>query len=106
MNRLIMLILSIALLGGCNDEVKTRQFSDIRTICHDSSIENRKNFILECIKNANPYSDEEPEDWIGKCERFSKNLYCKDTRVLVTQNDGKGYFSDVDIQLINEVDSE
>jgi len=33
-------------------------------------------FILDCIKNANPKSDEEPEDWIYMCKNMSLDLYC------------------------------
>jgi hypothetical protein len=45
--------------------------------CKDESIEHRASFTLECIKNANPSSDEEPEDWIRECEYMALNLYCK-----------------------------
>lgn len=32
-------------------------------------------FILDCLTNANPLSDEEPEDWIKNCESFAMNMY-------------------------------
>ena len=30
-----------------------------------------------CIKDANPYSDEEPEDWIRQCIWSAKSLFCE-----------------------------
>lgn len=33
-------------------------------------------FILKCIENANPKSDEEPEDWITICQAMSEDLFC------------------------------
>ena len=35
-------------------------------------------FALTCIENANPKSDEEPEDWIDKCQNMAMNLLCKE----------------------------
>lgn len=45
--------------------------------CSETTINDRSNFILDCIKNANPKSDEEPEDWIKICEEIGESLYCK-----------------------------
>lgn len=36
-------------------------------------------WILKCIKDANPQSDEEPEDWISQCERTGKRILCEKT---------------------------
>ena len=33
-------------------------------------------FVLTCIKNANPKSDEEPEDWIYECKNMSLDMFC------------------------------
>lgn len=37
-------------------------------------------FILDCLANANPLSDEEPEDWIRNCERFAMNMYGEEVK--------------------------
>ena len=44
--------------------------------CDTSTIESRASFTLQCINNANPKSDEEPEDWIRVCKDMAEETYC------------------------------
>lgn len=32
--------------------------------------------FLKCVFNANPKSDEEPEDWIPKCAEYTREAWC------------------------------
>jgi hypothetical protein len=77
---LAILVLAVAASIGAflcvQDEFRTVQVEDVN--CHESN-ERRASFILQCIENANPKSDEEPEDWLYICERMSIDLYCKTT---------------------------
>lgn len=43
---------------------------------HSCNSAEQSKFILTCIKNANPKSDEEPEDWLYQCKNISLDLYC------------------------------
>ena len=36
----------------------------------------KRDWILDCIKNANPQSDEKPEGWIGMCSNMAKDQFC------------------------------
>jgi hypothetical protein len=59
----IKLLTAILLLWGCvafGGEVQDKVAS----------------FTLECIKNGNPMSDEEPEDLIKECKRTAFAIYC------------------------------
>lgn len=82
-------ILTIMVLcGGCSDSAHeyTRLKNDWD--CNKSTTEERANFTLQCISNANPKSDEEPEDWILMCEDIANRLYCKERTYNIT------YFSE------------
>lgn len=72
-----MRVLALALLAcieGCSKRIE-----DVRTgsemVCTGDQTK-RAIWVQECIKNANPKSDEEPEDWIRECERVSIETYC------------------------------
>lgn len=85
----IALSILIALLcAGCSGKERTRTLEKMRIHCEPETIEARANFILQCIKNANPISDEEPEDWITKCQDMSQGTYCPKKPYLVTQRCG------------------
>ena len=66
-------LLCLVLLIGCekNPITTVHQY-----YCSYESQDKRAVFISECIKNANPMSDEEPEDMIKGCTRAAENLYC------------------------------
>ena len=40
-------------------------------------------WVAACIKDANPMSDEEPEDWIYQCENTGKRILCEEVPVVV-----------------------
>ena len=69
-----LLIFLIVQCSGCKEDyvIQTEYF-----VCSDDTVEDRAQFVLECIENANPKSDEEPEDWIGICQRMADSNYCK-----------------------------
>lgn len=64
-------------LVGCTDY--PYQYTEIRTdfLCSPEVTEQKANFILECIKNGNPVSDEEPEDWIPICQSMANKTFCE-----------------------------
>jgi hypothetical protein len=70
--RLVVILLFVILLSGCERLILTSEFD-----CDKQSTIERANFILKCIKNANPKSDEAPEHWLTICEDISKRTYCK-----------------------------
>lgn len=79
-----LVFLAIALSVGCDKgEIRTLERND--NFCTTESKEERAHFILQCIENANPKSDEEPEDWIVKCEDISTRTFCKEITVMITQ---------------------
>lgn len=79
----VILIFIVVFLSGCKEQ--TRDYHTTRVVCDKSTVDNRANFTLKCIENANPRSDEEPEDWIYKCENMAKELYCEDVPVIIHQ---------------------
>jgi len=69
-----LILSSLLLFVGCSD----RYYVHDAVTCDKPSKElaaKREKFILTCIKNGNPKSDEEPEDWIGKCENMAVRNY-------------------------------
>lgn len=97
-SKLLIVLLSVLLvsLSGCSDQ--ERVIDKIEIICSDTSKKERAEFTLQCIKNANPNSDEEPEDWIYMCERMAKKNFCDEETVSVRQfKQSGGYWRDVEI---------
>jgi len=80
---LLLVILTAILLSACGTE--ERVITRYETNCDNSTSEIRGQFILECIKNGNPKSDEEPEDWIGICQRMAEDTYCRKRKFKVFQ---------------------
>jgi len=52
--------------------------------CTEGTQKDRADFILQCLANANPKSDEEPEDWIGECQVMAEQTLCPKVRMRVT----------------------
>lgn len=76
---------SALLVAGCDggkDEVFIRY--ELDNLCGSDTTEARSVFILSCIKNANPSSDEEPEDWIRQCQYMAEDTYCPKESVKIT----------------------
>ncbi len=101
---LIIAVCQIALLTGCGTRDRPPKQADYwENHCDGTKIEARSNFILQCAKNANPMSDEEPEDLVKQCERTSLNLYCPKREVTVTFAEGSKYTrAKVEIKMSSE----
>lgn len=90
-----IILLSLSLIA-CSTEYRTVQ--EIRIICNDSTVEKRASFTLQCINNANPKSDEEPEDWIKQCQTMAEGIYCDKTPVVVEEMKPAGsYWRDIKV---------
>jgi hypothetical protein len=80
-----VLILSfIALIAGC-DKGELRDVTRHKHHCTSETKTERSDFILQCIKNANPKSDEEPEDWIRDCQKMAEETHCPKVKMIITQ---------------------
>lgn len=71
-----MLFILIAISVNAEFITKTTSYS----LCDKKQ---QSEFILDCIKNANPKSDEEPEDWIYMCKNMSLDLFCNSNEIPV-----------------------
>ena len=77
-------ILTVLALTGCGKgDIREVEFMD--THCKEESSERRADFILKCISNANPLSDEEPEDWITQCKYMAEETFCPSITFIVTE---------------------
>jgi len=75
MNKLLILLIPIVLLGCTNSPEEGYRVKTVYD-CPTNSEDKRAEFILQCIANANPKSDEEPEDWIRLCENMALSTFC------------------------------
>lgn len=91
--KMVIFLLTILFLSGC-DNVKGELRSYVKNthFCSIDTAQNRADFILQCIKNANPKSDEEPEDWIRKCQLMAEETLCEVKPVKVTEECASGTF--------------
>jgi hypothetical protein len=71
------LFVMLLLLAGC--DYKGTVIRRAEPDCSGKE-EQVRSFILECIRAANPRADEEPEDWIGLCERMAWRTHCSFVR--------------------------
>jgi hypothetical protein len=79
-----LIIFLILFCGACKND-RTAEYMKLSVInIPDVSVkvrEKKAKFILGCLKNANPKSDEEPEDWyfygMKTCEKMADNIYNK-----------------------------
>jgi hypothetical protein len=96
-----VLVLLFALTACGEDEYATYLRQEL--VCDASSVSQRSDFILTCIKNANPKSDEEPEDWITYCQDMAKETYCELKTVKVTTYKPAGsYWRNIKTEPINK----
>ena len=74
--KIALLVTSLLLVACENPSGETR--IRIKTIyeCDEQQKKESADFILKCIANGNPKSDEEPEDWIGMCEDMAHRNIC------------------------------
>lgn len=80
----IIIIAAILSLVACSDPNETKTKVMIDNHCTDASKEARADFILQCLNNANPKSDEEPEDWIRECQYMAEDTLCEQKRFEIT----------------------
>ncbi|MCP5004805.1 MAG: hypothetical protein GY941_12820 [Planctomycetes bacterium] len=100
MNKQVLCVL-IILLAGCDDEPKYRTSYEMAPACNADTVAARAEFTLQCIGNANPKSDEEPEDWIDICLDMAVSTYCelKSYEVIEFKQDG-GYWEPASRKLV------
>lgn len=80
-----VLILTVILVG-CGSKVGEKKQSTVDIVnCPVEKQSDIADFTLQCIANANPKSDEEPEDWIGMCRTMAVETYCEITQQVVTK---------------------
>ena len=77
-----MLIFCLIVFGCTENYPKYSESHEMDYYCSESIINNKSEFILTCINNANPKSDEEPEDWLKICEEMALNAYCEKVSVI------------------------
>ena len=85
MKKIVFSIIISVLFIGCVEYPIERTIKNEKYICEDNTVDKRAIFNTECIKNANPKSDEEPEDWIELCENMATRTYCKKKAVILYQ---------------------
>ncbi len=88
----IILITFILLIPGCfQNSDETRIVYKHEISCDTSTKYERALFILSCIENANPMSDEEPEDWIKHCKWMAEETLCAVKKMKITQRCGDSF---------------
>lgn len=80
----LVAVLITWLCAGCS-KGEVRVTETIDSHCTMESSEKRAGFILQCIENANPKSDEEPEDWIRQCQYMAEQTLCPKITMIVTE---------------------
>lgn len=81
---IIATVVSLFILSGCS-KGETRVVEKQAHHCTQESSKERADFILQCINNANPKSDEEPEDWIRHCQYIAEETLCEEKTMLITE---------------------
>lgn len=71
LNNLRVILLLIVFIG-CSSPIPVK----IRDC--DGREDKLVEFVSACIKDANPKSDEEPEDWIKQCRYTAIEIICKE----------------------------
>ena len=84
---LLFAFIIISFISGCGEYHSGSERTRIKNIinCQAGSSEKRADFILKCIANANPKSDEEPEDWIRNCQTMAEQTFCKKQSMTITE---------------------
>lgn len=87
-----LICFSLVFVVGCDSGPETRVSESNETYCTKNTATERSEFILQCIKNANPNSDEEPEDWIRQCQWMAEETICEKRTMVITEfRRGSGY---------------
>ena len=83
MNKILIICFAFLCIGCSKGDLRTTEKNAHH--CTLDSSEKRASFILQCISNANPKSDEEPEDWITKCQNMAEETLCPEITMLITE---------------------
>ena len=75
---LVPCLIAVLFLSGC-DSSHPNEWPAYENVIPQENRAAAAAWILECVKNANPHSDEEPEDNIAQAERTAKTLFGKPT---------------------------
>lgn len=82
MKKYLAAVVLMALVIGCAPEKKKKTLINWKSKCVTTEDKDKQaRFLLDCIKNGNPMSDEEPEDLVSQCEQTSENVVCPQTCV-------------------------
>ena len=79
-----ILIITLIALAGCGPYERTRYSFEHN--CGLDTAKDRSEFILQCIANGNPKSDEEPEGWILLCGVMAKDTMCSKAEFIVQES--------------------
>ena len=90
------------LVAGCNGVAETKISYKFKAACKAETANKRADFILECVNNANPKSDEEPEGWIRQCQWMAEDTFCEKKKIKVTMfKPAGGYLEVMDEEVID-----
>lgn len=108
MKKILIALTFLFVATGCTDKEELRTKVRYEKYCTTKTSEVRADFILNCIKNGNPKSDEEPEDWIWLCGKMAKETYCPTIPMEITEVCGGNtscFWYEVDRKPVNAVNS-
>lgn len=77
-------LILVLFLTGCTDYPEFKERTKTKDFCVKLTEGKRASFILQCLKNTNPKSDEDPEDWMRICGEMAVETYCEQKKVIVT----------------------
>jgi len=71
-------IASIILLAACGEpwQPPPPRAATVQRCVSQEDRDKLSDFVSMCIRDANPKSDEEPEDWIKQCESTGISMIC------------------------------
>lgn len=104
MRKIIVLVVCALAICGCEEEEKlpyTRL--EVHRHCPESIRGDLDRFVLGCIENANPNSDEEPEDWIELCAEMGEKIHCEDRLYRQTYRPIGNYYQRQERILVEDV---
>ena len=96
-------LIALLAISGCTDPEETRVIYRFEPHCTKETAKQRSEFILQCVKDANPKSDEEPEDWLRICQEMAEETICEVRKFKVTRICGYSsgcYWTDIERELV------
>lgn len=100
--RNVIIVLLAFAMTACGDTQRTIT----KTVYECGPSDKVANFILQCIENGNPKSDEEPEDWIWLCEQMANRALCPGVTYEVHQELYGGQWTELSRQRVTKQDNE